>query len=42
MNTCKMNTGNELLRNLDKLYTAELGAERVIRNEIYKMGFEVI
>ncbi len=37
-----MNTGNELLKNLDKLYTAELGAERVKRNEIYKMGFEVI
>ena len=32
MDNRKMNTDNELLKNLDKLHTTELGVERIKRN----------
>ncbi len=32
MFNCKMKTDNELLKNLDKLHTTELGVERIKRN----------
>lgn len=32
MNQYKMNTDNELLKNLDKLHTTKLGVERIKRN----------
>lgn len=32
MDNHKMNTDNELLKNLDKLHTTELGIERIKRN----------
>ena len=30
--SCNINTDNELLKNLDKLHTTELGVERIKRN----------
>ena len=32
MDNCKMNADNELLKNLNKLHTTELGVERIKRN----------
>ena len=33
---CKMNADNELLKNLDKLHTTELGVERIKRNRSFR------